>query len=520
MSTVAFAVVLCVSAIVLAKAGRDTTFYYDEWNFVLERVGWRPHDLLRPHNEHLSLVPVVIFKILFETVGLGAYDVFRGVLIALVLILGTLVFIWSRRRVGDWPAISLTAAVMMMGPAWIDLIWAFQIGFAVSLICGVGVLLCFDRGGGLRDVLAMVLLAVGLGSSSLGLMTLAAAAVEILLRPDRRSRWWVVAVPLVMYAAWYVSYGVPSAKASNIVYVPGWIANAAPPAVGAVSGFAPYGAVLTVILVFFLVRRLIAPHVSVRLVALLVLPLSFWATAALARAGTTTSPADIRYLLPGGLFVGLVAVELASQRLHAQRVTVAVAVLLGAGAVINATSFPVGSATLQAEAAQVRGALAALDLVGEQDVSAELTPVASQPQLRAGPYFAAAQHYNSTPAWPLDDLDRAPIAVRTAFDATLASLQGAHIEIIDGATGCKQVSAPPGQDLDLPLPANGLVVRAGRQPVEVRLRRLVEGFAETGLGNVAPGANGLVLLPDDRLDQPWHVGLRSAASFDVCSPPS
>src|SRR4051794_21135041 len=50
--------------------GRDLQiFRFDEWGFVLGRHGSSVDDFLRPHNEHLSLVPVAIFKGLLATVG-------------------------------------------------------------------------------------------------------------------------------------------------------------------------------------------------------------------------------------------------------------------------------------------------------------------------------------------------------------------------------------------------------------------------------------------------------------------
>ena len=69
------------AALILVK-GRGLIFFYDEWAWVMRRRGWSVGTFLEPHNEHLSLVPVTIFKVLFVTVGLSHYWVYRLVGVA------------------------------------------------------------------------------------------------------------------------------------------------------------------------------------------------------------------------------------------------------------------------------------------------------------------------------------------------------------------------------------------------------------------------------------------------------
>ena len=72
-----FAFLVVVAFVLLYRKGLGTTFYYDEWNFVMNRREWDVETFLRAHNEHLSLLPVLIFKLLFVTVGLDSYGVYR-----------------------------------------------------------------------------------------------------------------------------------------------------------------------------------------------------------------------------------------------------------------------------------------------------------------------------------------------------------------------------------------------------------------------------------------------------------
>ena len=73
---------MALAAIVIYRKGLGTTFFFDEWEFVMDRQPWRWDILLTPYNGHLSLLPVLVYKVLFETVGLGPYWVYRLVLLA------------------------------------------------------------------------------------------------------------------------------------------------------------------------------------------------------------------------------------------------------------------------------------------------------------------------------------------------------------------------------------------------------------------------------------------------------
>jgi hypothetical protein len=86
------------AAIVIYRSGLGLTFYYDEWNFVLGRGGWNVDTFLVPHNEHLLLVPVVVFKVLFVTAGLDSYWAYRLVPLGLHLLCVALLFVYVRRR--------------------------------------------------------------------------------------------------------------------------------------------------------------------------------------------------------------------------------------------------------------------------------------------------------------------------------------------------------------------------------------------------------------------------------------
>ncbi len=173
---------------------------------MLERRAWDVDALLEPHNEHLSLVPVLIYKALFSTLGI---DVLRAVPRR------------RRRRAPDRAraAVRVRAAAgrrrararrrrrdrACFGPAWPDVLWPFQMGFLGSLAAGLGALLCLDRGDRAGEIGASALLTVALASSSMGIPIFIAAAFEMLGPAGPRARAGGSSPrPAVLYGVWYL----------------------------------------------------------------------------------------------------------------------------------------------------------------------------------------------------------------------------------------------------------------------------------------------------------------------------
>lgn len=116
LTWIALALLLLVAAAFLFYETRGTTFWFDEWSWVLDRRGGDLDTFLKPHNEHLSLIPVAIYKLLFATVGLEHYGLYRAMVIAAHLGSAVLVFVYASRRVGSVPALCATALMLFLGP--------------------------------------------------------------------------------------------------------------------------------------------------------------------------------------------------------------------------------------------------------------------------------------------------------------------------------------------------------------------------------------------------------------------
>src|SRR4051812_13880592 len=126
---------LALAAALLLYETRGLIFYYDEWDFLLTRRGWGARVLLAPHNEHPSLVPILVWKAWWTLFGTSHYLPYRLLIVAVHLATCVGLYFVARRRVGAWWALVPTLVVAFLGPAFEDLLWPFQIGFIGPVPC-------------------------------------------------------------------------------------------------------------------------------------------------------------------------------------------------------------------------------------------------------------------------------------------------------------------------------------------------------------------------------------------------
>jgi hypothetical protein len=537
------AAVVAAGGVLLMWAGRETTFFYDDWPYVLDRGEWTLDAFLEPHNEHLQATSVLIYKVLFETVGLHHYGAYRLALVVLNLLTGLLLFLYARRRVGTWPAMGLAACLIVMAPSWYNLVYAFQVNFAGAMATGLGALLALDRGTRRGDAAASVLLCLSIASSSVGFPFLIGAIVEVLLRRDRGARLWVVGVPVVLYGIWTLLYGDGrSTRLSNADAIPEYIRDGYDDSVGAITGLpVDWAVVLAAALIALVARELVdEARTPPRLLAAIAMPLSLWALTALGRADMGVEADANRYLYCSGLLVALVAVEAARRYALAGRAAVVAGALLGFGALHNASQVDAGGGTLRVWSGSGKDAATALDIArGHVPLSYSDTDP-TQGFIEARRYYAAVDRYGSSPGFTLEELVRAPEPRRNGTDEKL--LRALHTGMgpvpqsrrpaaaapeVTGAErgtvapagrGCVRF-APAGPDphLYVTVPSTGLYMSAGDAPVRPSLRRFGEAWQERPLGEVAPGTTASFFLPRDRAPQPWRARVSSTAPFTACA---
>ena len=122
-----FAAVVAVAFVLYLVLGRHQYFYLDEWDFVVDRIPAGLDDLLRPHNEHWSTLPILAYRGLYGLFGLRTYVPYQLVSIVLHLTVAVLLLVVMRRAgVGPWIATAAASLFVLFGAGSQDIVWAFQ----------------------------------------------------------------------------------------------------------------------------------------------------------------------------------------------------------------------------------------------------------------------------------------------------------------------------------------------------------------------------------------------------------
>jgi hypothetical protein len=505
---------------------------------------------LRPHNEHLSALPVLAYKLLLAIFGASSYAPFMALLLIVHGITCLLLYLVARRRAGPWVALAPVAVLVVLGPAWHDLLLAFQMGFIGSVAAGLGMVLCLDRHDRRGDAGAAALLGISLLCSSIGLaMVVLAGALLVLERPRSWARLWVVGAPLGLYLAWYAAYGVTDAHGNNIVRIPKYLADALSAAVASGTGLAqthasPYfvsttygrliAAAAVLALVVFLVRGGRVPPLAW---AALVAAVGLWTAECLSGSlgGAFREANQSRYQYASVALLLLAVVSLASARTvtFGSGAVVAAATVLVCASNVSMLDQRAGFWTLNSSYTHaVTGALEIArdevrpNFVPEDIITAGVIHSASLVFVPAGPYFSAVDAYGSI----ADDsiaLMRRPENVREAADLILAhserlSLQPA-VHLPAAGAACHLEAA--GTDLgELAVGPGTLTLRVqGGSLAALELRRFASryrflrfGDAPAPFPSLQQGAPMALQLPRDRSRVPWRVRVVGGRQLRFC----
>lgn len=538
--------VMAGAVALIMYAGRGTTFFYDDWSLIFDRHAWTIDALLRPHVDHLQAFPTLVYKLMLETVGMQAHWVYRALLAALNVLTAILLFAYARRRVGPWIAIGLASCLVVMADSWYNVLYSFQINFVGGAAAGLGALLALDRRDRFGDALACGLLVVAVGCNSVALPFATAALVEVLWRRDRWRRIWIPGVPVALFGAWWLAYrdemGI-GAHWPNIADVPAWIYDGLDDSAVAIFGGPPeYGPALAVALVGFVVYVAGRPGgLTPRLAALVAMPLVYWALSALGRANQGLEGDTNRYLYVSGLLLALLAVEAARTFRIPPVVAGALTGVLMLGAAASANELESSGDTLRAWSLPGKDAATAYDIAGTLVPKDWGGADQTQPWLRAGPYRAAVADYGPSPGYTREELPRLDPARQLGVDValtrvhqmavtpvaagtrpagtapTVRATDGGHTEA--AGRGCVRY-VPGGEDaaLDVEMPWNGILVRAGDAPAEVRIHRFSSLWPEEALGEAAPGTVARVQPATvDGAPEPFAAQVKSKAPFEVCA---
>lgn len=531
---------LAASGALLIVWQAHLTFLVDDWDLLILRPGFNAHVLLDPHARHLTLGPVLEYKAIQETFGMDSNLPYGAAATVSFLASVALLYVYVRRRVGDWVALAAVLPILVMGSAYEDLLSAFQIGYFGSMAFGIGALLVIERADGRGDAFACVLLVLSLAFAEIALAFAAGIAVAIALQRGPLRRAWVVAVPILLYAAWYAAFGQSGAHLGpsgfslhNVANTPAYVLDGFASSAGSLLGFGtpllfggtgglewgrPILLALGVISIAWLVRA--RPANRWWVLVPLAIGVSFWfLTGANYAFGRT--PNASRYQYVGAVFLVMISAQLAAGWRPGGRGVIAV---LGVSLVAAAGNFGTlrdSYHSLSGLSVVVRGGLAGLDISADRArPDLVLTPENSDFNyftfLEAGPYLSAAEKFGS-PAYSQEELAGAPEEARVAADKVMAAALPIALRAgpPPSARGCVEVGGAGSQTPIVSLPQGGADLSApdGRR-ASLALRRYA--------GNSFPVSPGVLrgqerlIIPTDRSSRPWQLQVNAPGPIRVC----
>lgn len=482
-------------------AGRGETFFADEWDFIAGRRGWTVNTFLLPHNEHITVLPVVVYKLLFVVVGLHAYWPYRCVLLLVHLACVALVFRLARRRVGE-PAAALAASfLLVLGSVWEMLLFPFEITLLGSVAFGLLALDGLDRGGRRGDIVALFALVGAIGSSSAGVPFVVGVTAELACRRAWRTLW-IVAIPTVLYGAWWLEYARAATARDHLIaqvhVLPLYLLNSIEAAVSAAVRLPGSSVQLVLTLTALLVLIRIAHNREVltpRLCGMVVAALAFWSLTGLARGEMAVG--GQRYPYFGVVFLVLVAAELARGMRFDRRIGLGICVVLAVSATSNLRALEEGGTFYRGHASTLRAELTALAALEAPPPADFLPEPAWDPNLQIGAYRAAVNELGS-PAESMSALRSAPEDVREGADRVLLRAAPPVLSTVP-ATSC----ATSLRSIALAAHSRRVVVDASA-PFTLHVRLFASQFSRAGNILIAKGKH-VLLLPAVQSDDRWRA---------------
>jgi len=526
---------MAAAAAVLLSYGSDLTFFQDSWEFLMNRRDPSVANLLEPHNEHIVLIPVLITEASLRLFGMESMTPELVLLVALLLATAALVFVYARRRIGAWPALFVAVLLLFLGPAWQDLLWPFQVGFAGAALFGMAMLLALENGDERWDRAACAFLVISLAFSSLGLAFAVAAAIDVLQRRRERGprRAYVFAVPLALYAVWYLGWGHSAENnfsAHNVLVSPRYVWEGLTASLDSVLalgtifdevvGRSKWGAPLLIALLALAAyggwrRR----GFFAGLWPVLGAAATFWFLAAF-NFGPGREPYSSRYLYVGGLLFLLIAVNLLRGVRFNRWALLAGAALTALVVGFNLVPLREGRDFFEKQTVLTRADLGAIEIAGRSVeptflLSPEVAGTVFLSGIEAGEYLQAVDEYGS-PAYSPAALAAAPEEGRTHADLVLANALPLGIET--------DLPASPAAGHCVRLSAGDLALRPGETTIHfrsggeasVQLRRFASGEYPLRSVGIAGNSTARLFIPRDRSDRPWLLGAEPARGTLVC----
>jgi hypothetical protein len=531
---------LLVAAVVTLVLVRHLTFFADSWEFLMNRRHFTSHAILEPHNEHIVVLPVLITQLFLRVFGMtSAMPEFVLLTIGL-LATAALVFEYVRRRIGPWPGLFAAALILFLGPAFEVLLWTFEISYVGSMVFGLVMLLALEGRTRRADVVACVALLLCFGFSSLGIAFAVAGITAILVGPRStwRERAFVVVIPIVLYALWWIGWGHNAEThltLHNILASPSYVAEMVAVGVGALTGLGTSTQTFTVdqtwgriflaaLIVGFVVlirrRKRVDPIVWPIAVAAV---FNWFLTAFNDIAGREPDVSRYQYL-SAVLILLLVAALLRGTRISKTWLIVgAVGTALAIGP--NLVILHDGREYFANETIITRSDTAALEIARktvppEFGFAPEIAGTGALIDIEAGKYFEATEEFGS-PAYSQAELEGAQPQGRRQADILLSHAlpitAATEVGVTGNAEGCTAAGGASGApEVELIGEEVRIEVPPGTE-AKPELRRFSDPQEfPVSLSPIPAESVMVVHIPADESPRPWFLHVQSSRQVQVC----
>lgn len=506
-------------------------WYDDEWDFVLYRSGSGLDHVLEPHNEHIVVLMVVIYKLFFTLFGFGNVLPIQLFSVAMYLLSVVMLFLWMRSLVGDATSLVGCALILFLGFSFDNMLSTFQMFFTIPMAAGLAALLMLRKDTRKGDLLACVLLVISTLAGSLGLIFVAGALVALLTR-DHRSirRSYVVLVPVVIYFAWWIGWGSDvesSASLSNLADAPAYVLNSIKSSASVLTGTykltgdpgiwitRAIGLALVAVLGFRLKK---IGRVPTQMLIAVVLGLTFWTISAI-NENELRNVGVNRYEFQGAIFLLMILAGAFEGTRPPPRYVAAMAAVAVVPIVANVSALGPGYRDVIVPHYESEMAVATATEIGRPAITPG-TPIFINGYYAtlAKDYFEVVDRFGYAGWGEEEALDRSNIA-RTAIDTQFIR----SLPVVLRKTGepmprrdCRlePASSTPGS---VELDGTRYFLRP-TSDVQVVMGRFGDG-AGVPVGEAAAGRTTELAVPSDGSDLPWRIGFAGTGAVRVCPDP-
>lgn len=516
------AAILVGTLVVLLYLGRGTLWVFDDWQFWFPESTYSPDALLSHYNGHASVVNRLLSSLVIDLTGGESFLPWRLLAYALHLATMALFYVVVAPRVGRGVGLAAIVPFTIMGLAslhfYMPMSALFQGIGIFGLLASMVALAREDRRG---DVIACVVLVTVTFWAASGLAAVVGVIAWLMWAPRQVRRLWIPGVPLVLFAAWYVTYrpedGYGLQGLNDLALIPAYVAD------GLSNGLRTYtylpqdwsaamavGVVALVIVA--LVRR---PDLDRRLAAAVAGGVAFWAIIAVGR-GPELRVDQVRYLYPNAfhaVLIAALAAGVAGWRPNRRAVIVA-GVLAFAFLTPNLNQL---RSTMQIErekSVNSRAAITALEIAIDRapDKFNPLDPTRGDGDFITARYRRAMEGGRTIGFSEREILGRGERLRQVVDETLIPALRLAVVPAEARPTGCRTIA--PGEQVELEFGREISVQNRGDAPAAFRLRRFADGARE--VSKVAPREAAGITLPRDRSTRPWFAVVDGDGPFALC----